>query len=192
MDNINKDKAQTSLFWWKYFKDKWGLNIPLQDIHKVFKSIGFQQYAVNTPNRKPTEPEVMGYKYSDLEGHILKGGLQKTLAPYHSPGYSPSKQAEKQSEDEKKRIAQAKMFNKGKNRYKPSKTSSSQSSIFIKKEEPPKPQEYVSKLNIQPEYKNGENDMEKYSDYLIQQYQYEGKQHKTIIITEQQFNRLFQ
>jgi hypothetical protein len=189
MDNINKNKAQTSLFWWKYFKDKWGLNIPLQDIHKVFNNIGFQQYEVTTPSRKPTEPKVMGYKYSDLEGHILKGGLQKALAPYHSQGYNPYAKPQEPSEEQKKRIEQSKMFSKGKKRV--NTTQSKPSSLFYR-EEPPKPQEYVSKLDIQPEYKNGENDMEKYSDYLIQQYQWEGKQYKTIIITEEQFNRLFQ
>jgi hypothetical protein len=56
---------------------------------------------------------------------------------------------------------------------------------------PPK-QEYVSKLDIQPEYKNNENDMEKYSDYLIQQYQYEEYKPKKVIVTESQFKRLME
>lgn len=176
MDKI-KNTPKSSRTWRTKFQKDLGIDVEERDIHKIFKEFGIKPYEIKRYiNGKVLE----GYFESDVYDIMRRGeGLKKALQVHGMPW----EKGQKISKKNKKPYIQY-------TKPKPQPWEPEYRTVADPEDLQPKQQEYVSKLDIQPEYKNNENDMEKYSDYLIQQYQYEEYKPKKIIVTEEQFNRL--
>jgi hypothetical protein len=177
---MDKGKLLSSTSWRSRFRNSLGVYVHPKDIHSIFQNFGLTYYEMKKmQNGQP----LYGYYESEVNDILNRGeGLKNAL---QSNGI-PWQRGQKVAKTNKKPYIQ---YTKPKllaYKYKPLNVADPEDFMHSKK------QEYVSKLDIKPEYKNNENDMEKYSDYLIQQYQYESYQPKKVIMTESQFERLLE
>ena len=174
---MDKGKVLSSKTWRKKFREWFHIDVEEADIHKIFPSFGIHLKQI--PYR-----QVDGYDETEVKGFLQRGeGLKNELMKYGVPWEKGDEIAKKSKKKPYIPYGKPKLPT-----YKYEPTIVADLEDFMN---PPK-QEYVSKLDIQPEYKNNENDMEKYSDYLIQQYQYEEYKPKKVIVTESQFKRLME
>lgn len=177
MDNKDKNQPLSSTTWRAKFREKLGVDLYERDIHNIFKEFGITPYETK---RTRSGKQINGYRESDVNDLMQRGkGLENALRANGVPW----EKGQEILKTNKKPFIQ----------YTKSKipTYKYEAPIVADPEDFQQPkQEYVSTLDIQPSYKNDENDMEKYSDYLIQQYQYENYRPKKVIITESQFRKL--
>lgn len=171
-----KGKILSSITWQSRFRKQMGIDVHPSDIHDIFKQFGVTPYVMKQwSNGKQVE----GYYESDVNTLLSRGeGLTNALKAKGVPYVKNTSKTEK-----KKPYVQ----------YVKSKVPSWKPMNFAEPEDLPKRKsEYISRVEVEPTYRNDENDMEKHSDYLIQQYQFEGNKPKKVILTTEQFERLFE
>ena len=174
---MDKGNILSSTSWRSIFRKKLGVDVHPFDIHKIFQKFGLQSYVLK---KRKNGTQINGYYEADVKNLLQRGeGLKKALQAQGVP-YTHEMPSKKRYKGNYVQYAKPKLTP-----YKPM-------NIVDPEVLPQNKPEYKSQLNIEPTYRNNENDMEKHSDYLIQQYQFENTKPKVIIITEEQFKKVFQ
>ena len=172
----NKGNIWSSTTWRSRFRDILKVDVLPSDIHKTFQQFGLTPYVMK---KRKGGSQIEGYYDSEVNDLLQRGdGLKQALIKKGVP-YIPKQSKHK---NYKGNYVQMKKPEVGK--YQPMN--------IVDPEDLPKQQHnYQSQVHVEPSYRNGENDMEAYSNHLIQQYQFENINNKKIIITEEQFKKFF-
>lgn len=176
---MDKGRLLSSTSWRSKFRDSLSVDVNPSDIHNIFKKFGLPYYEIK--KMKNGQP-LYGYYESEVNDIMSRGdGLKNELIANGVPW----EQGQKTPKTNKKPFIQ---YTKPKlQAYKSQPITIAEPQDFKTPE-----QKYVSKLDIQPEYRNNENDMEKYSEYLINNVYQEEYKPKKVKLTESQFKRLFE
>lgn len=134
------------------------------DIKPQYIHAIFKQYGLQSYPLKQDKngKEIKGYRESEVNDILMRGnGLKRALIASGTPIIDNKPKKKVKGASQKEVEKEMGTYSNNDNDYFP-----------------------------QLSYKNNENDMEKYSDYLIHQYQYEEYKPKKIIVTEAQFQIL--
>lgn len=156
--------------WMKTLNSMYGVNLDIEDIHRLFQKFGVWFKTKNIDGK-----DIKFYNKSNIVDLIGSGHIKKEI-----DNIIKSKKAF--SGLRKLPVSYSKPPEEGPEKV----VKRGRRNIIL----PNKPIETTND-DSDVEYRNGENDMEKYSDYLINNvYQFEGKQNKKrVFVTETQLKK---